>query len=255
MVERIYKTTQDHYTLKLYIHNSSSIIRNRPAIVFLHGAGFSTNKVRPNQFEHHANHFSSLGFVSICVEYRPLELDGLFSPIKCLKHAKSAIRWIRRESDLLGINPNKIVMAGASAGGYLSLCCAMIDVCNDKSDDLSVSCVPNGLVIFNGGVDAEPLCKMFPDMASDLIHISPIKQVRRNLPPGVFFHGTLDENIPYDNVENFVDLMRLAGNEVRLVAFDGMGHGFFNYGNYQNIPYQRTIKETENFLKEAKLWS
>lgn len=65
-------------------------------------------------------HFSSLGFVSILAEYLPLEIEGLFSPIKSLKNVKSVIRWIRNNSKDLGINPNKIIAAGASAGGDIS---------------------------------------------------------------------------------------------------------------------------------------
>lgn len=36
------------------------------------------------------------------------------------------------------------------------------------------------------------------------------------------------------------------------VWFDlkGLGHGFFNYGNYDNIPYQRTLQEIVKFLDE-----
>ncbi|WP_165921088.1 alpha/beta hydrolase [Paenibacillus albiflavus] len=250
--ERIYKVTEEYGALKMYIFTNETSITQppRPAILFFHGAGFSNNKQNPSQFQYHANHFSSLGYMTICVEYRPSTIEGLFSPIKCLYHAKSAVRWVRDNACTLGIDPNKIVVAGASAGGYLSLCCAMVDQFNDGSDDLTISCVPNAMVVFNGGVDSQLLISLFPDIAHDLSQASPMQLVKNNLPPSIFFHGTLDKNISHDSVRDFVDQMILYGNKSSLISFDGLGHGFFNFGVHDNIPFKSTIKETANFLKE-----
>jgi acetyl esterase len=247
--EQWYKTTVEHGDLKLFIYANPEYKEARPAILFFHGAGFSTNKVKPNQFQSHANHFASLGYVSICVEYRPPHIQGVFSPMDCILHAKSAIRWVRNKSMLLGIAPNKITVAGASAGGYLSLCCAMLEQFNDNSDDLAISCVPNAVVVFNGGVDTDLLIKMFPDLVNPLSHASPMLHIRSDLPPTILFHGTLDDRVPHDKVEDFVKQMKQRNNDCTLISFDGMGHGFFNYGQHENIPYERTIYETESFLR------
>lgn len=247
--EQLYKTTLEHGHLRLFIYANPEFMKVRPAILFFHGAGFSTNKVKPNQFQNHANHFASLGYVSICVEYRPLQVEGLFSPIDCILHAKSAIRWVRNKSSSLGIDPNKITVAGASAGGYLSLCCAMLEQFNDISDDLAISCVPNAVVVFNGGVDTIQLITMFPNIAEELSHASLIQHVRSDLPPSILFHGTLDENVRHETVKDFVEKMKQRDNDCTLISFEGMGHGFFNFGQHENIPYERTIKETERFLR------
>ncbi|WP_169834318.1 alpha/beta hydrolase [Paenibacillus donghaensis] len=223
--------------------------QGRPAILFFHGAGFTTHKKRPEQFQHHAAHFASLRFVAICVEYRPPSREGLFSPLESLSHAKSAVRWVRSNASVLQVNPDKIALAGASAGGYLSLCCAMVPGFSNATDDLAVSCVPDALVIFNGGVDAEALLPLFPLEAANLATASPLLHVQGGLPPSLFFHGTEDANIPHATIQTFTEHMRLVGNESTISTFAGMGHGFFNYGSHDNVPYQRTLEESEHFLK------
>lgn len=248
--DHIYLWTENDGDLKLYIFNPPNKNKAKSAILFFHGAGFSTNKVKPNQFQYQAAYFSSLGQVSICVEYRPRDREGLFSPIESIKHAKSAIRWVRAHSSRLGINPAKVVVAGASAGGYLSLCCAMIEQMNSQTDDTSISCIPNAVVIFNGGVDADPLIELFPENKDELVDASPIHHVRRGLPPGLLFHGTHDANIPHETVRRFVDKVKQYGNDFKLVSFEGKGHGFFNYGNDENKPYRRTLEEMEDFLRK-----
>lgn len=177
-------------------------------------------------------------------------VEGFFSPIESIKHARSAIRWIRGQSSVLGINPEKIVVAGAPAGGYLGLCCAMIEESDNITDDISISCISNALVVFNGGVDADLLIQMFPELKDELSNASPINHVREDLPPSIFFHGTHDANIPYKTIKDFVTSMVLLGNESKMVSFEGMGHGFFNYGSHENEPYQKTLEETESFLKK-----
>lgn len=250
--ERIYRT-ESTGAFRAFIFPSSNVDKLRPAIMFLHGAGFSTNKVGPDQFQQQASHFSALGFVSICVEYRPQDIEGLYSPIECLLHVKSAVRWVRENSSILGIDPHKIVLAGASAGGFLSLCSAMVEPFEDSSNAVSLSCVPDALVLFNGGVESQPLTALFPELAADLALVSPLHHIKPHLPPALFFHGTLDENVPYESVSRFVQQMKINGNFCELVSFEGMSHGFFNYGKHGNIPYHRTLNEMEHFLKEIMI--
>lgn len=245
-----YKGSEPYQSLKLFVIKPNKPSLNRTAIIFFHGAGFTNNKVTPSQFQQHALHFSSLGFVSILAEYRPLEVEGLFSPIESLKNTKSVIRWIRNNSKDLGINPNKIIAAGASAGGYLSLCSAMIDQFNNSMDNVHISSQPNALIIFNGGVNSNILIDLFPELKESLLVASPVERVKAKLPPSLFFHGTDDKNIPIEDVIDFTGRMRSHGNKSKLISYEGLGHGFFNYGNLDNKPYEKTIRDSEEFLKE-----
>lgn len=253
VIEKVYKKSDLYKELKLYINLPEDEKKDRAVMIFFHGAGFSNNKVNVSQFRHHAEHFTSLGLVTICAEYRPLDIEGRFSPIESLKNAKSAIRWIRENSEALGIDSNRVIAAGASAGGYLCLCCAMIEDFNDPKDNIFISPKPNATVIFNGGVNSELLIKLFPELSDDLRVASPVNHIRENLPPCIIFHGTHDVNIPINDVISFTETNKLKGNFSRLVTFEGLGHGFFNYGNHDNQPYIQTIHETVIFLKDINI--
>lgn len=247
-IERTYKKSAIYPDLKLHISFPENNRKDKAVIVFFHGAGFSTNKVTAAQFYHHAEHFAAKGFVTVCAEYRPLTVEGLFSPIESLKNAKSSIRWIREHAKTLGVNPNKLIAAGASAGGYLSLCCGTVEDFNDSSDNLAISSKPSAVVLFNGGVNSDVLISMFPELQKELPLASPVRYLKEGLPPCLFFHGTEDQNIPITDIINFHQAYLQKGNVSKLVTFEGMGHGFFNYGNYENKPYLKTLQEMESFL-------
>jgi acetyl esterase/lipase len=46
------------------------------------------------------------------------------TPAACVEDAKSAERWLRQNAARLGLDPNRIVAAGGSAGGHIAACTA-----------------------------------------------------------------------------------------------------------------------------------
>ena len=44
------------------------------------------------------------------------------TPFECVADGKSAIRWVRANAERLGVNPDKIVAGGGSAGGHVAAC-------------------------------------------------------------------------------------------------------------------------------------
>ncbi|GIQ69610.1 hypothetical protein XYCOK13_24340 [Xylanibacillus composti] len=69
----------------------------------------------------------------------------------------------------------------------------------------------------------------------------------------MFFHGTADQNVPYEHVSCFVNRLQSNGNDCTLLTFPGMGHGFFRYGENGNVPYARTIEASVAFLQRIQL--
>ena len=76
--------------------------------------------------------------------------------VDCIKDAKSAVRWIRTNAARLGIDPNRIVAGGGSAGAHIAAAAANIRDFDEPGEDRSTSSVPNALVLFNppGGAGA-----------------------------------------------------------------------------------------------------
>jgi hypothetical protein len=117
----------------------------RPVIIWFHGGGFAGGS--PRQFERFAKPLTKLGLVNIRVGYRLTVVDGRANAgaHKAAQDGRSAIRWVRKNAAKLGIDPQKIIAAGDSAGGALALATIRKDI-NDPQDDLSITATPNAIM-------------------------------------------------------------------------------------------------------------
>ncbi|MHC4112251.1 MAG: alpha/beta hydrolase fold domain-containing protein [Planctomycetota bacterium] len=220
-----------------------------PAIVFFFGGGWVGGT--PKQFYHQCEHFASRGIVAISAEYRVKNRHGT-TPFECVADGKSAIRWVRANAGRLGINPNKIVAGGGSAGGHVAACTGVIEGLDEKHEDPNISSKPNALVLFNPAVDLMGLSKRRRSdrgLGNRVKEISPLQHVKKGVPPCIIFHGTADRTVPFKGVERFSAAMKKSGNVCRLVPFEGKGHGFFNYGrDKDNSSFKQTIQAADRFL-------
>lgn len=53
----------------------------------------------------------------------------------------------------------------------------------------------------------------------------PIRNVTKNYPPSILIHGTVDEDVPYQESENMARKLREHGIEHELIPMYGAGHG------------------------------
>jgi len=214
-----------------------------PAVVFFFGGGWNGGSI--GQFAPHAEYFASRGMICFRADYRVKSRQGT-SPFESLKDAKSAIRYLRAHASELGVDPDKIVASGGSAGGHLAAATAVIDGFNEKGEDLSLSCVPNALVLFNPVFDNGPGGYGFDRVGEAYKEFSPIHNIREGMPPAVVFLGTEDKLIPVETAEYFKTVMEKVGSRCELFLYEGEGHGFFNYRNLEN--YNSTVERTDQFL-------
>ncbi|TKC15745.1 alpha/beta hydrolase [Robertmurraya kyonggiensis] len=233
--------------LKLYIFQPVTQKKDRTAILFFNGGSFNKGKYTAAQFQHQANYFSSIGIVSICVDYRNAN-DEEFSPIQAISDAKTAVRWVRQNSNDLGVDPEKIVMCAASSGGYTAVSSIMFENINNENDDIYISNIPNALVIFAAGMNGLDITeRLFPELKAMAHQISPMHNIKKCLPPTIWFCGTAD--IAFEQNKKFCNEMVKVGNTCMFIPYEGMEHGFFNYGLHQNIPYNDTNQQIEIFLR------
>jgi acetyl esterase/lipase len=143
----IYKKT-DERELKVFVDYPDKWKKSdkRPAILFFFGGGWNGGTV--NQFKTQAEYFSHIGLVAVRADYRVKSRD-LVEPVECVKDAKSALRWLRKNCRELGVDPGKIISSGGSAGGHLATSTYFSTIVNTEDDDLSISAKPNAMVLFN----------------------------------------------------------------------------------------------------------
>jgi acetyl esterase/lipase len=188
--------------------------------------------------------------VGISVEYRLYKPGGPATVLDCIRDARSAVRYVRAHAAELGVDPRKIVINGASAGGHLAAATAMFDGIENKGEDLAVSCVPQALVLFSPVIDTSPEGYGNAKAGAGWKAISPAHQVRKGLPPTLVFHGTDDTTTPFKGAQLFHDEMLRAGNRCELVVQQGAGH---TYMFKDAALYEDTLKRLDGFLRETGL--
>ncbi len=217
-----------------------------PAAIFFFGGGWTRGN--PSQFYPHSEYLASRGMVAISAQYRTKESHGT-TPRECLKDAKSAIRWLRNNADELAIDPDLIVAGGGSAGGHLAAAAATLSGYNEPGEDTSVSSVPIALLLFNPVYDTSARGYGHERVSDFWKSFSPMHNLTTDTPPSIVFFGTEDHLIPVSTAEEFKAMNQKNGVSSDLHLYEGYGHGFFNYGNNEDI-YWDTIEKTDQFLVE-----
>lgn len=213
----------------------------RPVIIFFHGGSWNGGSVRA--FATQAKYFASRGLVCTRVEYRLKSKDGV-TPDKCVEDARSAVRWVRANASELGIDRQKLITAGGSAGGHLAACAIIPDSVETDGDDLSISTMPQAMLLFN-----PVLSFMHGGLASRVngdteiaAKISPLSHVKPDTPPSIVMYGT------NDRLKAFGDLWSAKAKELGFRAdkytAEGGKHGFFK----QSPWLERTMIAADEFL-------
>jgi acetyl esterase len=217
----------------------------RPAAVFFFGGGWVGGT--PGQFYPHCEHLAAQGIVAASAEYRVKKKHGT-TPFECVADGKSAIRWMRANAAKMGVDPERIISGGGSAGGHVAACTGVIAALDDKNDEQKVSSVPNAMVLFNPVIDTSKLGYGHNKLKERFKEISPVAHVRKGIVPTIIFVGKADTTTPAAGDRKFRDLMKAAGNRCELHEYDGKKHGFFNKSRDPKS-YKDTIEKMDAFLK------
>ncbi len=209
----------------------------RPAVVFIHGGGWASAD-RSNGapiIQLLAEH----GFVAVSIDYR---LSGVAGYPAQIEDSKCAVRFIRAHAKEFGIDPDRIGVAGGSAGGHLA---ALVGLTPDEkslegsggwegtssrvsavADLYGVSDLPS-LVADRHLTDG--VTKLMRGSITDKPDLyrqaSPLTWVKPGAPPFYLAHGDKDATVPFSQSQRLADALRAANVEVSLRVMTGFGHG------------------------------
>ena len=213
----------------------------RPVIIFFHGGSWNGGSVRA--FATQAKYFASRGLVCTRVEYRLKSKDGV-TPDKCVEDARSSVRWVRAHAAELGIDPQKLITAGGSAGGHLAACAIIPESGETDGADLSISTIPQAMVLFN-----PVLSFMHGGLASRVngdeeiaAKISPLSHVKPDTAPSIVMFGSSDRLKAFGDL--WWDKAKELGFRADKYTAEGGKHGFFN----QSPWLERTMIAADEFL-------
>jgi len=249
-----------------------------PVILYIHGGGWIAGDRKFNAL----NSISGLleqGWAIASIEYRLAE-EGRFP--RNLFDVKEALHWILAKGSEYGLDPERVVALGDSAGAHLSLMAGLTqdrpeysigkEVCPVRAvvamfapTDLSAD---NNLLFAEAGVKCIPreftdentkvlldlreyvLPTAFGVMSDELLKAtSPISLISENTPPILLMHGMQDCIVPYQHsvmMEQAVH-SRYPEKLVKLMLFPDRTH------EDPAFTSDETVDIVAGFLKEAQV--
>jgi acetyl esterase len=232
------KTAEGELVLHCFMPADWKASDRRPVIVFFFGGGWKNGAY--TQFVPQAQYFASRGLVAISADYR-IESKHKTKPDKAVEDAKTAIRWVRVNSATLGIDPEKVIASGGSAGGHLAAATALVEKF-ESADDPKASCRPNALVLFNPFLNGKGRTMPGSDGSNIAEAISPTLYLKKDAPPSIHFYGTKDAML--DQGKEYAARCKELGVKCELYTAADQPHGFFNREPW----IHQTTRKADEFL-------
>lgn len=213
-----------------------------PLLIYVGGGGWRVSN--PDRHLPELAYFATKGFVIASIEYRTTATDQFPNQIE---DVKTAVRYLRKNCDQFGIDPDRIFMAGGSAGAYLTAMAALTggtELFRGK-DNLEVLDAVNAAVCFYGVFDMtqyfEPLQINDPSVIpmqlflpqydmEYLKYASPVTYVKNRSVPFLLLHGTADRLVPHTQSVMFHDQLEEWGNDVQLYLLENADHADRAFG-------------------------
>ena len=220
-----------------------------PTIVWFHGGAWkigdrkSVERIAAEQLER--------GFALVSVSYSLS--DKAQWPVQC-HEAKAAIRYLRANSAQLGLDPDKLIAAGMSAGAHMA--CVLGVSADHKqlngqlgenleqstevmgvlalyppTDFLSVSKDFDGLLDYYS--EDSPVTKLLGESISTAPQksnlASPLILFRNSCPPTFLLHGDADPIVPVNQSVMMHEKLMEAGIDSQLMLIPGYTHGDYRF--------------------------
>jgi acetyl esterase/lipase len=240
---------------------SSRPAKSVPLVIYIHGGGWANGHSRQSgAFDDWPGVLASIsaqGYVVASLNYR-LSSEAPFPA--ALQDVKSAIRWLRLHATDYGIDKEKVVVWGGSAGGQLAALTATtcgvkeleparleLSPANSAELEQQSDCVQAAITWYgvfdfaavpgvtavlpvSSGAAGPALryldCHAPPCSAEAIRLASPVHFVNHNTPPFLLVHGADDKLVDPTQSRQFHAALQKAGVRTELLIIPGVDHSF-----------------------------
>lgn len=212
---------EDRQLLDIWIpagRNAEKEAGRRPVVVFFYGGGWNSGHRTDYKFAGAA--FAGQGFITVVPDYRlvPAVRYPTF-----LEDAADALRWVHRYIWHYGGDPERIAVAGHSAGAYIGAMLALDRRWLGDSADL----IKAG-VLMSGPFDFAPFRESRGRSAfghwPNASETQPVSHARRGAPPLMLMHGSSDRIVFAKNSRMLAERLQAAKAPVELKLYRGANH-------------------------------
>ena len=229
----------------------------RPCLIFFFGGGWENGN--PKGSLQWTKWAAEQGMVGVAPDYRTgAQYGGTIED--CISDGRAAMIWVQIHAKELGIDPAKIICAGASAGGHLAAWTAITHKGPGRDDPGWPQPQPAALVLLCPATDttltgSAGARRKLGDSQERGLACSVTAQIPAKMPPTLIFHGTDDSAVPYANSKALHDKLIATENRCELITFEGGKHMYWTAGAgpRSQDDKKRTEQEVTSFLASLGL--
>lgn len=221
----------DGQSLKLDLYLPKASEDTPPLVVWIHGGGWKSGDkahINPTILR-----LTGEGYAIASINYR---LKDFSIHPKNIHDCKGAVRWLRANAETYGYDPERVAVAGSSAGGHLALLLGLSASVNalegEVGGNIDQSSAVKAIVDFYGpselvvmAADSERFKRVHEFTEAQLQEASPLTYLTDKAPPVLAFHGDKDRTVPVGQSQLLHDRYQQDALNSQLHILKGAGHG------------------------------
>lgn len=226
------------------------------AVIIFPGGGYSARA--EHEGKGYAEYLNSIGIDAFVLQYR---VSPHRFPLPLLD-ARRSVRWVRYNSERLGINPQKIAVMGSSAGGHLA---ALVSTYRDEIEFEGVDGIDKTDYIPNYQILCYPVVN-FSDLSvchvgsimclldQEIWHaatLDPILIADEKTPEAFIWHTSNDGGVNVCNSLKYGEKLRALGKQFEMHIFPDGPHGLGLANEYPHVALWADLLKA--WLKEKNM--
>jgi acetyl esterase/lipase len=205
---------------KLNVYVPSGLTAPAPVVLFFYGGGWQGGN--RNDYLAFGQAFSSAGMVAAVADYR------LYPQVKYpgfVEDSARALAFVRAQAAQYGGDPDRIFLAGHSAGAYNAVMVA--------SEPKFLAAQGGNLNWIRGVIGIAGPYNFLP--MSDPVYVDmfhgtnntdsmPVHHVDGPRPPMLLISGSEDDTVSLSNTNDMSERLKRFGSDVKVIFYKGVGH-------------------------------
>lgn len=241
-------TSYSTMDLKLDVYKPADNTQKKPAILLIHGGGFSGGDKSDVNIVNLANYFASRGWVAFSINYRLIRDKGtvpaqwvqyaqnsvplanqtqFMAMYPAHRDAKAAIRWLIANADNYNIDTNYITVGGGSAGAVVATTLGITNT-TDFTNEIAANTDPT---LATTNLNKTYTIKTILDFWGSGVAVTATNSIYgyqrfdRSDAPIMIAHGTADSVVKYSDAIELRDIYTSTGATYKLYTLVNRAHG------------------------------